>query len=134
MRAFNAPLNRHQWCQHWCVHIRNHLASRKFGWRTATEKLTGNTPNLFMFGFHFWESIVYFKPCSKQHDHGWLPCRFLGIAWDVSESLTYFIESDKHTGRNVILAQSTIRSHHDPSPLDSGEGIMPSPDPMDPWR
>ena len=94
MRAFNAPLNRHHWCQRWCVHVRNHLASRKLGWKTATEKLTGNTPDISMFRFHFWEEIEYFNPASKQPEHGWLPGRFLGIAWDVGDHLTYFIETE----------------------------------------
>ena len=85
MRAFNAPLKRHHWCQQWCVHVRNHLASRKLGWRTATEKLTGNTPDISMFRFHFWEQIEYFNPGTKQPQHGWLPGRFLGIAWDVGD-------------------------------------------------
>ena len=29
MKAFNAPMSRHQWCQKWCCDVRNHLASRK---------------------------------------------------------------------------------------------------------
>ena len=121
MRTFNAPLNRHQWCQRWCVQVRNHLASRKLGWRTATEKLTGNTPDISMFRFHFWEEIEYFNPGTKQPEHGWLPGRFLGIAWDVGDHLTYFIETEKAHGKNVILARSTIRSRQPTSSLDSGE-------------
>ena len=54
MRAFDAPLNRHGWCQLWCCRVRNSLASRKLNWRTPLEKLTGDTPDLSVFRFHFW--------------------------------------------------------------------------------
>ena len=101
--------------------LNHHLASRKLGWRTATERLTGNTPDISMFRFHFWEEIEYFNPITKQPEHGWLPGRFLGIAWDVGDHLTYFIETDKPKGRNVILARSTIRPRQPNSSLDSGE-------------
>ena len=106
--------------------MRNHLASRKLDCRTATERLTGNTPDISIFRFHFWEEIEYFNPTTKQPEHGWLPGRFLGIAWDVGDHLTYFIETDKPKGRNVILARSTIRPRQPTSSLDSGERTEPT--------
>jgi hypothetical protein len=117
MREFKAPLSRHAWCQKWCCDVRNHLASRKLGWRTATEKLTGDTPDISVFRFHFWEPIEYYEPCTKQPGDGWLKGRFLGIAWDSGDSLTYYIETEKPKGkgRNVILIRSTVRSRQFPS-------------------
>ena len=53
MRAFNAPLSRHAWCQKWCADVRNFLASRKLDWRTPTEILTGDTPDISVFRFYF---------------------------------------------------------------------------------
>ena len=57
MRKFKVPLSRHGWCQLWCKDVRNHLASRKLNWRTPTERLTGDTPDISVFRFHFWEPI-----------------------------------------------------------------------------
>ena len=57
MRAFNAPLNRHGWCQLWCCKIWKCLTSRKLGWRTPTGKLTGDTPDISAFRFHFWQEL-----------------------------------------------------------------------------
>ena len=111
MRAFNAPPSRHGWCQLWCKDVRNHLASRKLDWRTPTERLTGNTPDISVFRFHFWQPIEYFDHSVKQPDDGWLPGRFLGIAWESGDSMTYHVETDKPKGhgRNVILVRSTVR-------------------------
>ena len=123
MREFNAPYNRHAWCQKWCADVRNHLASRKLDWRTPTERLTGETPDISMFHFHFWEDIKYFDPTRKQPEDGWLPGRFLGLAHDYGDDMTYFVETDKkhQDGRNVVLVQSTIRPRKPPMNLTSGE-------------
>ena len=128
MRAFNAPLSRHAWCQRWCVDVRNVLASRKLKWRTPTEILTGDTPDISVFRFHFWQEIEYFDPTMKQPLDGWLPGRFLGIAWDAGDALTFYIEPIKSgPGRCSVLTRGTIRpkqtfpSSSSPSHLDSGE-------------
>ena len=80
MREFDVPMSRHSYCQKWCVDIRNHLASRKLNWRTPKEKLTGETPDISVFRFHFWELIEYYEPNAKQPHDGWEQGRFLGIA------------------------------------------------------
>ena len=53
MREFGAPLKWHHYCQKWVVDVRNHLASKKLNWRTPKEKLTGVTPDISVFRFHF---------------------------------------------------------------------------------
>ena len=35
------------------------------------EKLIGDTPDISMFRFHFWEPIEYLDPSVKQPDSGW---------------------------------------------------------------
>ena len=124
-RAFNAPLSRHHWCQKWCKDVRNILASRKLKWRTPKEKLTGETPDLSPFRFHFWEPIEYFDTSMKQPASGWKPGRFLGIDWDSGDFLTYFIETEKcpGEGRNMVLTRSNIRSRDPNTSIlsDSGE-------------
>ena len=109
MRRFNVPLDRHHWCQKWCVDVRNHLASRKLKWRTPAEKLTGNTPDISMFRFHFWQMIEYYNPMVKQPNDGWTMGRFLGIAWDSGDNLTFYVESTSDNGRPVVLTRSTVR-------------------------
>ena len=128
MRAFDAPLSRHAWCQKWCADVRNVLASRKLDWRTPTEILAGDTPNISVFRFHFWQEIKYFEPALKQPYDGWMPGRFLGIAWDSGDAMTFYVEPVKSgPGRRAVLTRSTIRpfdpsrSTVSPSLTDSGE-------------
>ena len=116
MCEFNAPISRHSWCQNWCCDVSNHLASRKLNWRTAKEKLTGETPNISVFRFHFWQEIEYFDHGVKQPSDGWLPGRFLGIAWDSGDSMTYYIETESSgRGRESVLTRSTVRSRFIPT-------------------
>ena len=126
MRMFNVPLSRHAWCQKWCADVRNILASRKLNWRTPTEILTGNTPDISVFRFHFWEHVEYFDPSMKQPHDVWLPGRFMGIAWDSGDSMTFYIEPIRSgPGRRQIITRSTVRSLAPPSisisNVDSGE-------------
>ena len=114
MEAFNVPLDRHHWCQRWCCDVRNHLASRKLDWRTPQEKISGETPDISVFRFHFWQKVEYYEPMIKQPQSGWLPARFLGIAWDSGDHMTYYIESRSATNRPIVIVRSTIRAE---SPL-----------------
>ena len=128
MKEFNAPLSRHDWCQRWCADVRNHLASRKLEWRTPQEVLNGETPDISVFRFHFWEPIEYYEPAKQPRD-GWENGRFLGIAWDSGDCMTYYIEPEGGNGRTVLV-RSNIRSRrvdkvNSPSLIpDSGESVM----------
>ena len=128
MRAFGAPISRHAWCQKWCADVRNILASRKLEWRTPTEILTGDTPDISVFRFHFWQKIEYYEPALKQPYDGWMPGRFLGIAWDSGDAMTFYVEPIRSgPGRRAVLTRSTIRPYTSSSALlspsipDSGE-------------
>ena len=112
MEKFGAPMNRHHYCQKWCCDVRNHLASRKLNWRTPEEKVSGETPDISVFRFHFWEEIEYYDPTLKQPNNGWIPGRFLGIAWDSGDYMTYIIETKNENNRPSILIRSTVRSRH----------------------
>ena len=130
MRAFQAPLSRHGWCQLWCKDVHNHLASRKLDWQTPTERLIGNIPNISVFRFHFWQLVEFYDHDVKQPGDGWLPGRFLGIAWDSGDSMTYYIKTEKppRSGRNTILIRSTVRPRQTnlsrPLTASSGETLM----------
>ena len=105
--------------------MRNHLASRKLKWRTPQEKLSGNTPDISGFRFHFWEEVEYFDSNKKQLHDGWKPGRFLGIAWDSGDAMTYIVEPTLNSrGRPTTLTRSTLRrkpSDQFPLSINSGE-------------
>ena len=110
MRVFNAPMSRHGWCQQWCCRVRNSLASRKLNWRTPEERLTGNTPDLSVFRFHFWQEIEWYNINAKNPDDGWTPGRFLGINDNAGDSMTYFIETKSPNGSPVVITRSNVRA------------------------
>lgn len=122
MKKFDVPLSRHGWCQLHCANIRNHLASRKLKWRTPTEKLLGDTPDISKFRFHFWEPIEYWEP-AKQPESGWKKGRFLGIDESSGDDMTFFIETEKDPGegRNIVLIRSNVRTRYTDKFPPSGE-------------
>lgn len=52
---FGVPLGQHHWCQKWCKDAHNALAMQKLGWRSPSEQLTSNTPDMSPLRFHMWE-------------------------------------------------------------------------------
>ncbi|MGH3053473.1 MAG: hypothetical protein ACRDL7_00670, partial [Gaiellaceae bacterium] len=112
MRTSKAPLGKHDWCQKWCCDIHNHTSNRKLGWRTPFEVNTGHTPDISMFRFYFWEPIWYLDPKIKAPLDRLKKARFLGLAHNSGDALTYYIETEKTDpeSRNVILVRSVIKS------------------------
>ena len=72
--------------------------------------MLGDTPDISVFRFHIWEKIEYYDPSAKQLSSGWLPGRFLGINRQAGDAMTYFVETAKAGGNDVVLTRSTIRS------------------------
>ena len=89
--------------------MRNCLASRKLNWRTPEERLTGITPDISVFRFHFWQEIEYFDTMEKNPHDGWKPGRFLGINECAGDDMTYYIEVKSPSGRPVVISRSNIR-------------------------
>ena len=88
--------------------------------------MTGETPDISLFWFHFWELIEYYNPNEKQTHDGWKKGRFLDIAWDSGNNMTYKIELIQSPRQSPqILICSTIRSYNQipasKHPEDSGE-------------
>ena len=125
MGKFDAPLWRQVWYQRWYCDVRNHLASRKIGWRTPTKKLTGNAPAISGFRFHFREKIEYFNNNNTQPEDGWKPGQFLDIARNSGDDMTYYIEAEKWPGggNNLVLVRSVIglRQDREATMTHSGE-------------
>ena len=74
------------------------------------EKLHGDTPDISMFRFKFWQPIWYYEPIARFPQPNFLPGRFVGIAWDHGDAFTYRIwtmpdnnfEKGQELIRNVV--------------------------------
>ena len=66
-------------------------------------------PDISVFCFHFWQEVEYYNPLAKQPSDGWTPGRFLGIAWDSGDYMTYYIETKNKNNCPVVLVRSTVQ-------------------------
>jgi hypothetical protein len=87
----------------------NHTASRKLGWKTPFEAHYGDTPDISVFRFEFWEPVYYHDPHLKFPHPNLLPGRFLGIARTTGDTFTFYVYTQRPKGRNTVLARSVIR-------------------------
>ena len=84
----------------WCYAITfvidclNHLAKKPLQWRTSQEILYGDTPDISMFRFKFWQPIEFYNPAARFPGSRWSLGRFLGIAWDSGDPFTFIIWSE----------------------------------------
>jgi hypothetical protein len=91
LRYSCAPIAFWCFCLHFIVDCLNHTATKKLHWRTPKERHDGHTPDISMFRFRFWEPVWYYEPTAKYPAPNFLPGRFVGIAWDHGDALTYMI-------------------------------------------
>ena len=110
----NAPLRYWCYCAEFVCFARQHLAQSGIGWRTPHEMLFGETSDISVFRFTFWEPIWYYDRNLKFPDAKMLPGHFLGIAYHTGNDFCYYVipsseENKKH--RVTILAWSVIRKH-----------------------
>jgi hypothetical protein len=94
MREYNAP--KCFWCYaaEYAVEIINHTAARRIKWRTPYEILHGDTPDISVFRFSFFEPIYYLNPHASYPQLNMLPGRFLGIARTTGDHFTFIIFQD----------------------------------------
>ena len=57
IRQCSMPCTQHHWDKHWCVEIRNVLASKKLMWRSLHEVWRECTLDISKFRFHIWEPM-----------------------------------------------------------------------------
>jgi hypothetical protein len=76
----------------------NHTATRRLNWRTPYEVHWGETPDLSVFQFLFYEPIYYLDPLAKFPNPNMLPGRFLGIARTTGDAFTFYIEAKSPKG------------------------------------
>jgi len=81
----------------------NHIATRKLGWKTPHECHFGETPDLSVFDFLFYEQIHYLEPKASFPKPNMLPGEFLGIARTTGDAFTFYILT-KHEKRVEMLS------------------------------
>ncbi|MGH7973894.1 MAG: hypothetical protein ACREBR_00110, partial [bacterium] len=86
----------------WCL---NRLATKSLGYITPYEYARGETPDLSVLQFNFWEQLYYLDPLSRFPQPSERPGRFLGIADYIGDAMTYWILNEK----NQIIARSCVR-------------------------
>ena len=87
--------------------MRNVASSRALDWACPLELSTGRTQDISKFRFHLWEPIWYYEKTKTPRD-SWKPGRWLGFATGAGDEMTYYIETERGKGKNVVLIRSTI--------------------------
>lgn len=123
LRKANAPVTFWCYCLQWIVDCLNHTAHKQLDWRTPKELLDGDTPDISMFRFSFFEPVWYYEPTAKYPDPNFLPGRFVGIAWDHGDAFTYKIWTcpKGHHSDGQELIRNIVKSRVDDG--DSGSPL-----------
>jgi hypothetical protein len=90
------------------VDLINHTAVRRLNWRTPYEILYGDTPDISVFWFIFYEPVYYLEPNIQFPKANMLPGRFLGIARTTGDAFTFVITMDDGI-KSIALHRSVIR-------------------------
>jgi hypothetical protein len=110
-----APERYWDYAAEYAVELINHTVIERLHWKKPIEKLQGDTPDISIFRFIFYEPVHYLDSNACFPHPNMLPGRFLGIARTMGDSFTFYILTDKQQGRDVILTRSVIRKR---SPTD----------------
>jgi hypothetical protein len=73
----------------------NHTAKSKLNWRTPLEYSQGETPDISVFRFHFWEPVWFLRGPAQMPHRKWVRGRFMGIAWSTGDAMTFVIHPDQ---------------------------------------
>jgi hypothetical protein len=90
----------------------NHTALASLKWRTPIETADGDTPDISVFRFHFWESVWYLHKTSLMKDRKWMRGRFVGVAWHTGDSLCYKVQCDETGEQRVVVHRSLVLPRH----------------------
>ena len=120
MKEHNAPNKFWDYACEYVTELINHSATQRLAWRTPYESLHGETPDISIFRYSFYEPIYYMDPSAKFPQHNMLPGHFLGIARTTGDSFTFIIsQADNTMGRvlycSVICKRppTTLQTHAD---------------------
>ena len=67
----------------------NHTSSARLNWHTPMELYTGDTLDISMFGFRFWQPVEVFEATAAFPHPKLVNARFIGIAWTSGDLFTY---------------------------------------------
>lgn len=110
LRKYRANLRYWCDCMRWVKDCINFSAMKSKGYQVPIEMKTGETADLSMFRYHFWQPIHYYEPNAPFPEPNLLPGRWLGIAWDTGDRLTYRIKTEGRDRRNdQVITRSVIR-------------------------
>ena len=82
--------------------VDNHLARKSLNWRTPLEAFTGETPDLSVLRFKFYEPVWYREWSQPTGDIKMFKGRFLGMAWNVGDAMCYRIISYRNKREEII--------------------------------
>lgn len=109
-RAFHVPPQYHNWTQKWCCDCHNIASNRQLGWLSPDSIHFGHTPDISPFRFHLWEPIWYFEKGAKMPIDTWKPGRWLGFAHQAGDSFSYWIRTERTTGRDAYLIRTDVKT------------------------
>ena len=85
----------------------NVTVQQNLSWRTPTEVTFGETPDISAYlQFTFYQRVLHLDPTASFPRNKELPGRFVGVAENTGDALTFYILRD-HT--NQIIARSVVR-------------------------
>lgn len=101
----------HRLYQHLCDCF-NHTATDSLAWRTPWEALDGDTPDISVFRFKFWEPVWYLMSNRKYPAKRYLRGRFVGIAWTTGDNMCYRIWTDEKDLISREIHRSVVLPRH----------------------
>ena len=107
MNRVGSPANMWLFCVEHLADVHNISSQESLKWRTPMESRHGSTPDISAYlMFSFWEKIYYLDTEVKFPNSKELPGRFLGIAKQHGDAVTFKILAEN----NQVLIRSVIRS------------------------
>ena len=106
-----APVDYWCFCLDYMANIRMYLARRQLNWCTPYEQHFGDTPDVSMLRFTFWQPIWFHNPRQPFPRARMLRGRFLGFAPDVSDGFCYLIVTEPTSPSTLpkVLARSVLK-------------------------
>jgi Reverse transcriptase (RNA-dependent DNA polymerase) len=110
------------WCYalEYMCYVLNFVARRSLGWRTPYEKHWGDTPDISMFRFVFWQPVWYHTPRRGFPSPKMMKARFLGFAPNTGDAFCFLIITvpTEPSETPCVLARSIIRSRSVPEGIE----------------
>ena len=121
LKVSGAPLVFWCYCMKFIVDCMNYTASSRTGWRTPIELLNGDTPDITMFRYEFWQPVEVYDNVAPFPTHKMIDARFIGIAWESGDAFTYRVwtepggvwKNGQELIRNVVRPRTISTSKAD---------------------